>query len=64
MGALQRGISCKACGRQISSDPELCSECLSWAMSCIKDLDAPDTDDFIPYDDVMLAAKLRHDAAG
>ena len=59
LGKLRRGINCKACGRQISSDPELCSECLSIAMALVKDLDGPDDDDFIPYDEVMRKAALK-----
>ena len=66
MGALQRGISCKACGRPISSDPELCSECLQIAMALVKDLDAPDDEDFIPYDEVMHRKMMKaiNDAPG
>ena len=52
-GKLKRGFGCKACGKPVSGDPELCPTCLNVARMLIKDLDAPDAEDFIPYDEVM-----------
>ena len=46
-GALKRGIQCKACQRPISSDPELCPECLQVARGLIRDIDMPDIEDDI-----------------
>ena len=46
-GELMRGIQCKACQRPISSDPELCPECLQIARALIRDIDMPDIEDDI-----------------
>lgn len=58
MAELQRGITCKACGKSISSDPELCPYCLDIARSCFRDIDPPD-EDTIPYDEVMHHALIQ-----